>query len=83
MFQVSFLVFALCVFLFVSFVAGDVIVLAVKLCIVAILSELRLYTRTEAIVVLFILESECCYIMIAVSSQLAAIFETTENLNVE
>lgn len=83
MFQVSFLVFALCVFLFVSFVAGDVIVPAVKLCIVAILSGLRLYTRTEAIVVLFILESECCYIMIAVSSQLAAIFETTENLNVE
>lgn len=82
-FQVSFLVFALCVFLFVSFVARNVIVPAVKLCIVAILSELRLCARSEAVVVLFILESECCYIMISVSSQLAAIFETTENLNVE
>lgn len=82
-FQVSFLVFALCVFLFVSFVARDVIVPAVKLCIVEILSELRLFARAEAVVVIFILESECCYIMISVSSQLAAIFETTENLNVE
>lgn len=82
-FQVSFLVLALCGFVFVSFVARYVIVPAVKLCIVAILSELRLFTRAEAVVVLFILESECCCIMISVSSQLAAIFETSENLNVE
>lgn len=63
-------------FIFVSFVDRDVIVPAVKLYIVAILSELRLFTRAETVVVLFILEYECCYIMIFVLSQFTAIFET-------
>lgn len=62
MFKVSAFLSSPCVFFFVSSVARDVIVPAAKLYIVVILSELRLFTHAEAVVVLFILESECCYI---------------------
>lgn len=61
-------------FLCVSFVARDVIIPAVKLYIVAIFSEVKLFTRAEAAVVLFILESQCCYTMICGLSQFTAIF---------